>query len=351
MTRCRSCAGSLCAAIGLALSAGCAGVQSALEPTGAEAARIGTLLWSVIAFCTIVFIGVFAATVVALGSNRGRRDKLSGERVVVGAGIFFPVVALSVLLGFSVYVMSLGGSSASPGVGLHLDAEHRELVGTGAGPGLRIAVSGERWWWRVFYITPDGRRVESANELRLPVGEAVPVELSSPDVIHSFWVPKLAGKLDMIPGRINTLTLTATEAGISRGQCAEYCGGAHALMAFYVVAMPPSEHSAWLAREAADAAPPDTAAEAAGEALFMTRGCGGCHAIRGTEARGTIGPDLTHVGSRLSLGAGILPNDADAFARWTAETQHIKPENLMPSFAIFTDVELRQLALYLDSLE
>jgi cytochrome c oxidase subunit II len=349
MSCCGRC-GKLCAAAASVLSAGCAGVQSALEPVGLEAARINTLLWSVVAFSVVVFIGVFAATVAAIAGKRGWRDKLSEERVIVGAGIVFPIVALSVLLGVSVYVMGLGGSSAA-GVGLYLDAEHRERVGTGGGPGLRIAVSGERWWWRVFYITPDGQRIESANELRLPVGEPIAVELWSPDVIHSFWVPKLAGKLDMIPGRINTLTLTATEAGVSRGQCAEYCGGAHALMAFFVVAMPPDEFATWLANETADAVSPESEAEAAGEALFMTRGCGGCHAIRGTDARGTIGPDLTHVGSRLSLGAGILPNDADAFARWTAETQHIKPENLMPSFAIFAQEELRQLALYMDSLE
>lgn len=340
----------LCAAALFALAAGCAGPQSALEPTGVEAERIDALFRAVTIFCTAVFVGVLGTTAAALVGRRAWREKLAGNRVVIGAGIIFPVVALSLLLGYSVYVMSLGGS-AQAGTGLRLSTAADAGIGPAPGSGLRILVTGERWWWRVAYMLPDGRRFESANELRVPVGEPVAVLLKSADVIHSFWVPKLAGKLDMIPGRVNTLTLTVTEPGVSRGQCAEYCGGAHALMSFFVVALPPDEFSAWLAREAGDAAPPDTAAGRYGRELFMTRGCAGCHAIRGTGARGTIGPDLTHVGSRHSLGAGILPNDADAFARWIRDNQHLKPENLMPPYEIFTDAELQELAAYLEHLE
>ncbi len=335
----------------LTLAAGCAGVQSALEPAGAEAERIDLLFRAVTAFCTLVFVAVVLATATALFGSRRWRDKLSGERLVVHAGIFFPIAALTVLLGYGIYVMSLG-ESAQAGTGLRLDAR----TGSGGlevppGEGLRIVVTGERWWWRVEYVTAGGHRFESANELRLPVGEPVPVLLASADVIHSFWVPSLAGKLDMIPGRVNTLTLTATEPGASRGQCAEYCGGAHALMAFYVVAMPPDEFASWLAREGRPAAAPDGQEAIDGQALYTAYGCGGCHTIRGTGARGTIGPDLTHVGSRLSLGAGILPNDADAFARWIRDNQHVKPENLMPPFRIFDETQLAQLAAYLEHLE
>lgn len=340
----------LCAAAVFALAGGCGGVQSALEPTGVEAERIDILFQAVTIFCTVVFVGVLGAMAVALFGRRAWREKLSGDRLIVGAGIFFPVVALSVLLGYSVYVMSFGGGAEASG-GLRLSTTAPQAGGAGGAEGLAMAVTGERWWWRVVYVLPDGRRFASANELRVPVGEPVAVELTSADVIHSLWVPKLAGKLDMIPGRVNTLTLEVTEPGVSRGQCAEYCGGAHALMAFFVVAMPPDEFSTWLAREAGAAAPPDTGAERRGRRLFMTRGCAGCHTIRGTAARGTIGPDLTHVGSRLSLGAGILPNDADAFARWIRDNQHLKPENLMPPFEIFTDAELGALAAYLEHLE
>jgi cytochrome c oxidase subunit II len=334
-----------------ALATGCAGVQSALAPAGAEAERIDLLFQAVTIFCTIVFIGVMAAIAVALLGRRGWREKLSGEHLVVRAGIFFPVTALTVLFGYGLYVMSLG-SNASAGSGLRLSTNGGvEAADYPSGSGLAIAVTGERWWWRVEYVTAEGRRFDSANELRLPVGEPVTIELLSDNVIHSFWAPRLAGKLDMIPGRVNTLTLTATEPGVSRGQCAEYCGGAHALMAFYVVAMPPAEFSAWLAQESGPAVMPDQRAAISGQALFMTHGCGGCHTVRGTAARGTIGPDLTHVGSRLSLGAGILPNDAEAFARWIRDNQHVKPENLMPPFEIFDDTQLAQLAAYLEHLE
>lgn len=341
---------TICFVALLPLASGCAGVQSALAPVGAEAERIDILFRAVTIFCTLVFAGVFIATLAALFGRASWREKLAGERLIVRAGILFPIVALTLLLGYSVYVMSQGANAAD-GSGLRLSATEQPGGNSASGSGLTISVSGERWWWRVTYVTPDGRRIESANELRVPVGEPVAVELTSADVIHSFWAPKLSGKLDMIPGRVNTLTLNVSEPSVSRGQCAEYCGGAHALMAFFVVAVPPDEFANWLAREAGAAAPPITDAELRGQQLFMTRGCGGCHTIRGTAARGTIGPDLTHVGSRLSLGAGILPNDAAAFARWIRDNQHIKPENRMPPFKIFTDTELGQLATYLDHLE
>lgn len=344
----------LAAATFLLGMSGCAGVQSALEPAGSEAERIHILFWVLTIFCAVVFIGVAAAAALALIGNGRWRERLAGERMIIGAGIIFPIAALSLLLGYGIVVMSAGGRAAEAGGGLHLAADGQD-VATGAaadaGGGLRIAVVGERWWWRVTYTTADGRRIKSANELRLPVGEPVPVELTSADVIHSFWVPKLAGKLDMIPGRINTLTLEVSEPGVSRGQCAEYCGGAHALMSFFVITMPADEFSAWLSREAAAAAEPDSEDEIQGHALFMTSGCGGCHTIRGAGARGTIGPDLTHVGSRLSLAAAVLPNEPGAFASWIRDSQHIKPENLMPPFGIFTEKELGQLAVYLQSLK
>jgi cytochrome c oxidase subunit 2 len=218
-------------------------------------------------------------------------------------------------------------------------------------PSLRIAVDGRQWWWRVVYSDPNGNRIESANEIRIPVGQTVKLELTTSDVIHSFWVPRLAGKLDMIPGRKNVLTLVARESGVSRGQCAEYCGGAHALMSLYVVALPKMEFAAWLDHEAKPAAPTTDPEARAGQMLFLSHGCGGCHTIRGTPAVGTIGPDLTHVGSRMSLGAAALPNDQASIARWITENQHIKPENRMPPFAIFNNKELSSLSLYLSGLK
>jgi cytochrome c oxidase subunit II len=195
----------------------------------------------------------------------------------------------------------------------------------------------------VHYLDAEGRRdFATANEIRVPVGRPVELQLKSADVLHSFWVPALAGKLDMIPGRTNVLRVRADRAGEFRGQCAEYCGGPHALMALFVVAEDPQRFEEWTQRQRrpAQAANPS----------FISH-CGACHTVRGTAAVGTRGPDLTHVGSRLTIGAGLLPNNAGALAGWIASSQHLKPGNLMPSFEAFSGKELRGLAAYLESLK
>ncbi|HEY8262087.1 MAG TPA: c-type cytochrome [Methylosinus sp.] len=308
------------------------GSQSALDPQGVFAERVALLLWIMTIGGGAILVGVLAFTAAAILGRRSWRSWLARERLVIGGGIVFPVVVLSALLAYG------------------LSLANKDDVRSADGDLVRIAVVGERWWWRVFYRDAAGRRVESANELRIPVGRTVELELTSADVIHSFWAPKLAGKLDMIPGRTNTLTLVATREGVSRGQCAEYCGGPHALMGFYVVATTSAEFERWLAREALPAAPPTASRARLGLKLFLSRGCGACHAIRGTSAKGVIGPDLTHVGGRLSLGAATLPNDEAAFARWIADNQHIKPENLMPPYGIFDAGELSALSFYLANL-
>jgi cytochrome c oxidase subunit 2 len=198
-------------------------------------------------------------------------------------------------------------------------------------------VVGEQWWWRVRY--PD---FETANEIRVPVGRPVELVLRSADVVHSFWVPVLAGKLDMIPGRANVLRVRADRAGEYRGQCAEYCGGPHAWMALHFVAQEPGQYAQWAAAQRRPAA------QSSG--LFAAH-CAACHTVRGTSAAGTLGPDLTHVGSRLSIGAGLLPNNAGALGGWIASSQHLKPGNLMPSFGHFSGEEVRSLAGYLESLK
>jgi cytochrome c oxidase subunit 2 len=213
-------------------------------------------------------------------------------------------------------------------------------------------MTGEQFWWRVTYSPGEpGDAFDSANEIHIPTGRPVEITLQSADVIHSFWVPQLAGKLDMIPGLINTLTVNARDPGMYRGQCAEYCGAQHAQMAFYVVAHEPAEFERWLAdksqpAQAAAAVPADGGAD-----LFIANGCGACHTIRGTQANGTIGPDLTHVGSRHSIGAGILPNEEGAIAAFISSYQHIKPDNLMPSFDTLNEQELQAIAAYLESLQ
>lgn len=310
---------------------GCAGIQSALDPAGSQAHRVAALTWLLTGICGAVLLIVCALTLVALYGPEPWRLRLSGEASVIGGGIVFPVVVLTGLLAVGFYVMGYG------------------VTGARDGP-FHVEVVGERWWWRVTYVTKDGRRTHSANEIRLPIGQPVEVHLTSADVVHSFWVPRLAGKLDMIPGRTNVQTLEVTEPGLSRGQCAEYCGGAHALMSLYVVGMPQPGFDAWFAREMEAGRQPSSDAAAKGQKLFISSGCGGCHTVRGTPANGSIGPDLTHVGNRHSLAAASLPNDRAAFARWIREGQHIKPENRMPPYAFFSDEEVFQLSSYLEQL-
>ncbi len=261
----------------------------------------------------------------------GAHSETTASRLIIWGGVAFPVIVLAILLAYGLTLM--------PGL--------RE-----AGEGLRIAVSGELWWWRMRYFPPDTENpIESANEIRLPVGQRVEITLTSPEVIHSFWIPNLAGKVDMIPGRTNVLVLEPTKTGVYRGQCAEFCGASHALMAFSVVVVERDEFDDWLEKQARPALRPRAPELKAGRDLFLATGCGACHTVRGTRAAGIIGPDLTHVGGRLTIGAGILPNEIDSFAHWIAETQQIKPGVHMPSFGMLPKGEIKAIAAYLESLK
>jgi cytochrome c oxidase subunit 2 len=243
------------------------------------------------------------------------------------------VVTLTALLTYGVWVM------------------RADIAPAATPPQLRIEVSGELWWWRIAYIDWRGHRIAGANEIRIPVGREVEFILTSPDVIHSFWVPKLGGKLDMIPGRTNTLRLTADQPGVHRGQCAEYCGGAHARMAFEVIAMPAQEFDSWFATVDGPATEPADATARRGRDLFLAAGCGACHAVRGTPAEGRIGPDLTRVGARRFIAAASLPTTPGHLAQFIENNQHLKPGNRMPSFRIFKPDELEAIALYLAGLK
>jgi cytochrome c oxidase subunit 2 len=316
----------------LPVAVACDGIQSALDPRGPQARELAELWWIMAAGAVVIWLFVIGCAIYATRIAPGERRNFAGTAFIVGGGVALPVVVLSTLLTYSFLLA-------------------REPAAV-PGDGLRIEVIGKRWWWEVRYFPPGAAApVVSANEVRLPAGEQVEVMLRSTDVIHSFWLPQLAGKTDTIPGRVNRMVIQAEAPGVFRGQCAEYCGGPHALMAFYAVAMPPEDHATWLEHEARPAPTPEDTFLAQGRELFLASGCGACHTIRGTPADGQLGPDLTHVGGRLSLGAGILPNNIGTIAGWIADTQHIKPGNLMPSFNTFSGVELRALAAYLESLE
>ena len=303
-------------------------LQSTLAPHGPEAAAVAELTWLLVVGGTAVLVAVTALTVWALAAPRPWMTRTS---LVVAGGVFFPVVTLSALLGYTLLASA-------------------RLSGEGPAD-MQIEVVGYQWWWRFDYLDAAGQRdFVTANELHIPVGKVVELRLRSADVLHSFWVPALAGKLDLIPGKENRLRVMADRAGVFRGQCAEYCGGAHGLMALFAVAQPAAEFEAWRDAQRRPRRLGEGGGVAEGERLFLAH-CASCHTVRGTPARGVLGPDLTHVASRRSLGAGILPNNAGTTAGWIVANQDLKPGNLMPEFHNFRGGQLQALTAYLRSLE
>ena len=315
------------------LLTGCEGTQSTLAPFGDTAGSVAMLSWVIFFGGGVILAAVLAFAAYAILATPQRRGWLAQRGFVVAGGIVFPIVTLSVLL---IYGLTLT----------------RPLSGTPGEAPLQIEVTGEQYWWRIAYMGENGEPAfETANEIHIPVGRPVELSLKTADVIHSFWVPGLSGKLDMIPGLTNSLRVRASQAAAARGQCAEYCGTQHAQMAFAVTAAPPAEYDDWLARESAPAAEPQTGQAQTGRDLFVSAGCGACHTIRGTAAVGEIGPDLTHFASRRYIGAGALPNETDNLVNWIANAGHFKPGNKMPPFAALPAEQLDAIAAYLESLK
>lgn len=301
-----------------------------LDPAGPYAGSIATLSWILFAMAAAVMLVVLGALYLALFGRPAMQSKLGGKTVIWLGGVAFPAVVLTVLL---VYGLSLTRNLSSPAQGNE----------------LRVRITGEMWWWRVAYLDQGGREViQDANELHIPAGRPIVLELESADVIHSFWVPRLSGKLDMIPGRRNVLRIQADAPGIFGGQCAEFCGGPHALMGFTVIAHEPAQFARLMQmRMAREQATP--VAAGGGAQLFETAGCAACHRIAGTGANGLAGPDLTYVGTRRTLGAGILPNNRGAMMGWIGNSQAIKLNNRMPPYTVLSAEQLTELAIYLEA--
>lgn len=308
--------------------------QSALHPASSQAQDIELLWWIMFWASVIIFTAVMALLAWGLLSGRRRPSVLSSTasmRFVLVAGVAIPALVLSALVGGS---LMLGRSIAS----------------TPPPDALQVRVTGWMWWWEIEYLDDNGEVVATtANEMHIPVDRPVAVELASGDVIHSFWVPRLQGKTDMVPGKTNNSWFTATETGEFRGQCAEFCGLQHALMAFVVVAQPESTFTDWLQRQASPANTPTTEAAQHGLEIFE-QNCGQCHRIRGTNAIGSLGPDLTHLASRSTLAAATLPNRRGHLAGWISDPQRIKPGNNMPR-TLLSPQELNHLLIFLDSLD
>jgi cytochrome c oxidase subunit II len=215
---------------------------------------------------------------------------------------------------------------------------------------LTIDVRGWQWWWEFRYVTESGDTVRTANEVHVPVGRPVHLRMSSTDVLHSFWIPQMGGKRDVIPGRITELVFTPLEAGVYLGQCAEFCGESHALMKMRLIAHEPQDFDRWLANEAAPAVQPADSSVALGQQLVTGGVCAGCHTVRGTTAQfGRTAPDLTHVARRSTIAAGLLDNNAENLIRWVGDAPSVKPGSLMPNMGL-SEQELRYIVAYLQTL-
>lgn len=311
--------------------AGCSGRSpSTLDAAGFGARRVESLWWLLFWISFAVFVEVMALLAWALVFRRGPGKVARGGdpvRFVTIAGAAIPFVIL-----IAVYAVGL-----------------RDLAALGSGPdrpAVTVDVTGHTWWWEVRY---DGVAGATANEIHIPSGESVRVRLQTDDVLHSFWVPQLMPKTDLIAGKIRETWLHADRPGNYRGQCAEYCGLQHAHMALLVVAEPKPAFDAWLARLATPPPAPQTDAQRRGQRAFTQGACAACHAVRGTSATGSVGPDLSDVGSRWSLGAGALPNDAGHLGGWIANSQTAKPGNAMPPQPVEA-AQLPDLIAYLQSL-
>lgn len=314
-------------------------IQSVLSPAGAHASSIHRLWLLMLWTTSAVFITVLVFVAVAV--LRGVRHAAAGEhnttvsdrslsRTVAGATAL-TVAILLVLLVASVWT---GRSVAS------LRAESA----------VSIAVTGHQWWWEFEYEDAvPSRRVRTANELHLPTRRPIVLKVTSRDVIHSFWLPNLQGKRDLIPGYTTALWMDVDRPGVFRGQCAEFCGLQHAHMAFTVVAEPESDFDRWLDTMRRPAPEPSGAIERRGREVFMASRCAGCHTVRGTEANGQVAPDLTHIATRSTLGAGTLPNTREHLEQWLRDPQEKKPGNQMPPHPLTAD-DMQSLVAWLETL-
>lgn len=319
--------------VGLFFLTGCANAPSMLAPQGPAAARIANLWWLLfwLAMAVLLFVLGFLALALFRRRSSGMENQpepRSGTRVVVLAGVVMPALILTI-----VYIATL--------------RTMRALATPAIAEGLTIHVIGHLWWWEVQY--PE-QQFATANEIHIPVNQPVRIVLSSPNVIHSFWVPALQGKMDLVPGQVNTMWLEANQPGVYWGECAEFCGTQHAKMQFVIVAEPLDAYEAWIAQQQQPATEPIDALAQMGRQVFLEANCLYCHTIKGTDATGNLGPDLTHLASRRTLAAGVIENNIGNLGGWIANPQHIKPGNLMPA-ADVDSVELQALLAYLATLK
>jgi len=320
------------------------GIQNAINPAGPHAENLSRLWWLMFTVCSIVFVLVMIAVLLSVRkANAEAADRTpilepSEESERRRRNIIISATSITVIVLFVFLI-----ASYSSGRSLRLNDPTKN--------GLSIDLTGHQWWWEVRYNDVDASNIfTTANEIHIPVGVPVMFTLHGSDVIHSFWVPNLAGKKDLIPGKLSTMWLQADKPGVYRGQCAEYCGLQHAKMALWVVAEPQEQFNAWRQNQTQEAVAASSDAQKRGQQVFFATTCVMCHAIGGTAAGSNIGPNLTHVGSRQMLAAATLVNTRDHLAQWIKNSQTFKPGNRMPQHDL-SDADLQALVEYVESLK
>jgi cytochrome c oxidase subunit 2 len=314
------------------------GNESAYNPAGPQSGRINGLWWYMFSVATVIWVLVTIAVLYA--SRRGHKRALADDSDDMNHRMRRPVeiataITVLILVGTLIYSVNTGEALAS----LPRDKA------------LRIQIIGHQWWWEAEYMDPvSGNQITTANEIHIPIGEPVQIVGSSADVIHSFWIPNLAGKKDLIPGHATAMWFQADKPGIYRGQCAEFCGHQHAKMALLVMAEPRSQFEAWYNSQLQPAAPPPDSMSKVGENVFMSKGCPLCHTVGGTRAQGRIGPPLTHIATSYTIAAGSLKNTTGNMAGWIVDPQRIKPGVRMPPNDL-SGSELQALLSYIGSLK
>jgi cytochrome c oxidase subunit 2 len=313
--------------------------QSALDSAGPRAAAVETLWWLMLTVATIVIVLVVATLAHGAFRRRAAAEDPAGQamdRRLTRWVVTSVAITLLIQVGFLVANYAVGRAIAAP---------RRDQTA------LLVDIIGHQWWWEVRYQDSlPSNLVTTANEVHVPVGRPVILRMTSRDVIHSFFAPNLFGKKDLVPGRTTQTWFQADTPGVYRGQCAEFCGHQHAKMAFFIVAEPPPEFARWLDAQRQAAPPPSDTLQQRGQLAFMAGGCALCHAINGTPAGGRVGPDLTHLKSRLTIAAGTLSNTRGNLGGWVVDPQRIKPGTYMPSNSL-APADLRALLAYLESLK
>ena len=322
-------------ACGTLLMTGCSGNQSMFNPQGPIARILANLGWFLIGLSAVVYVAVMIALAVALWRRRRDTDVEPETTARLGRNVTL-ASAITVIVLVAVAVVTF--------------ASERRLTTPTDPRAMTVVVTGHQWWWDFQYddVSPQNLAT-SPNELHVPIGVPVVLHVRSRDVIHSFWVPNLLGKRDLIPGFESRTWLQADELGVYRGQCAEFCGYQHAHMAFHVVAERMDKFQAWIQHQREPAIPPATDEQRHGKDVFMQSACVTCHTIRGTDAGARVGPDLTHVGSRLMIAAGSLPNTRSHLSAWVVNSQKAKPGNRMPPIGL-AENDLQAVLSYLRSL-